>query len=94
MKSFWVIFNLIAACGLILLGSLSFVTHRRDAWTVYHELERQKVLVVEGSSYDVIERLRSIGGGGGHATTVGLIGAFVCVSNVIGIVLMGRRNKP
>lgn len=88
-----VILNLVAAVALVLLGSFAVAAHRTHAYSVYRELKTQNVLV-ERSDYDVERRLRTIAAGGTYSSTIGWIGAGVCLANAVAIGFLWRRPNP
>jgi hypothetical protein len=85
-----VILNVIAAVGLVFVGGYAVAAHRTHAYSVYRELQEQRVLV-ERADYDVERRLRTIAAGGTYSSTIASIGAVICLANAAAIALLWRR---
>jgi ABC-type spermidine/putrescine transport system permease subunit I len=92
MKWVIVIFNVVAAGMLILLGSFAVVAHQTHAYSVYKELQAQHVLV-ERPDYDVEKRLRTIAAGGTYSSSIASVAAGVCLVNAIMIGFLWRRSS-
>lgn len=84
MKLTLVLFNVVAAVALVLPGNFAAAAHRTHAYSVYRELQIQKVLV-ERPDYEVERRLRTVAAGGTYSSTIGWIGAVICLANAIAI---------
>ena len=93
MKWTFVILNVIASVALVLLGSLAVAAHRTHAYSVYRELQEQRVLV-ERPDYDVQRRLRTIAAGGSYSSTIAWLGAGACLANAVAIGFCFRRPQP
>ena len=92
MKWILVTLNLIAAVGLLLVGGFAVAAHRAHAYSVYRELQEQRVLV-ERPDYDVERRLRTIAAGGTYSSTIASIGAGLCLANAAAIGSLWRRPR-
>jgi hypothetical protein len=88
-----VILNLVAAVALVFLGSVAVAEHRAHAYSVYRELKTQNVLV-ERPDYDVQRRICTVAAGGTYSSTIGWIGAGICLANAVAIGVLWRRYKP
>ncbi len=93
MKWTWVILNVVAAVALIFVGSMAVAAHRTHAYSVYHELQEQRVLV-ERPDYDVARSLRGIAAGGTYASSIAWLGATACLANAVAVGLLRARPKP
>ena len=77
----------------MLLGSLVVAAHRTHAYSVYHELQEQRVLV-ERPDYDIQRRLRTIAAGGSYSSAIAWLGAGACFANAVAIGFLFKRSKP
>ncbi len=84
---------MVAAVALVVLGSMAVAAHRTHAYSVYRELQEQRVLV-ERPDYDVQRRLRTIAAGGTYSSAIAWLGAGVCLVNAAAIGLYVRRAQP
>ena len=92
MKWVIVILNVVAAVGLLFAGGFAVGAHRTHAYSVYRELQEQRVLA-ERPDYDVERRLRTIAGGGTYSSTIASIGAGICILNAVAVGLLWRRPR-
>jgi hypothetical protein len=88
-----IIANMVAAFALLFLGSMAVAAHRTHSYSVYRELQEQRVLV-ERPDYDVQQRLRTIAASGSHSSRIAWLGAGACLVNAAGIGFCFRRPKP
>ena len=93
MKWTLIIANVVAAVALVVLGSMAVAAHRTHAYSVYRELQEQRVLV-ERPDYDVQRRLRTIAAGGSYSSTIAWLGAGACLVNAAAIGFCFRRPQP
>ena len=93
VKWFLVILNVVAAVALVLLGGFAVAAHRTHAYSVYRELQEQRVLV-ERPDYDVQRRVRTIAAGGSYSSTIAWFGAGACLANAIAIGFLFGKLKP
>jgi hypothetical protein len=91
MKWILVIFNVIAAFALVVLGSAAVAAHRTHACSVYRELQDQHVLA-ERADYDIQKRLQTIAGGGSYSSTIAWAGAGICLLNAVAIGFLRRAG--
>jgi hypothetical protein len=85
-----IILNLIAAAGLIFLGSFAVAAHRTHAYSVYRELQ-DKQLLVERPDYSVERRLSTIAGGGRYSSRIAQIAAGLCLMNAVLVAVFWPR---
>jgi hypothetical protein len=82
MKWVFVVANVIAAVGFVILGDMAMAAHRMHAYSTYRELVVQGVLV-ERPDYNVAQHLQAIAAGGSYPQSLGWIGAAACLVNAV-----------
>ncbi len=92
---FWtlIISNVVAAFALLFLGTMAVAAHRTHSYSIYRELQEQRVLV-ERADYDVQQRLRTIAAGGSYSSMIAWLGAGACLVNAAAIGFCFRRPQP